>query len=331
MHQEQGGFAPRRKDVDVTQQADGGDILRLQDVTVRYGSFEALSGVSFDLSEGRVGLLGPNGAGKSTLIRTILGFNRAARGAVRVFGLPMPQKALEARRRLGYVPEREAAAHTVSGVSFLTYMGQIAGMSRVDAMERGHEALNFVGIGDQRYRRMETYSTGMLQRFKMAQALIHDPKLLLLDEPSNGLDPEGRMEMLELIRDVARLRNVSVLLSSHLLPDVQHVCERIVILNKGRIVQDGSVDELTAPRERQYEVRTRDHANAGGVPFQETLESAGFTCRAERDGLLRVTLPEGESPQRLFVLASEHGTQIRHFAPARTSLAEAFLQAMGAS
>ncbi len=303
-------------------------MLELKDLTVRYGAFEALSDVSLSVREERVGLLGPNGAGKSTLIRTILGFTRPTRGSVRLFGMPIPDKALNARRYVGYVPEREAIAHTVSGVSFLTFLGQTTGMRRADAMERGHEVLNYVGIGEQRYRRMETYSTGMIQRFKLAQALIHDPKLLLLDEPSNGLDPDGRVELLELIRDIARMRNVSVLLSSHLLPDVQHVCERIVILNKGRIVQDGSVEELTVPREQQYEVRVRNAVIAGRA-FQDVLESAGITYYPERDGLLRVQLPDLESKRRLFTLAKEHGTQIRHFAPARTSLAEAYLQATG--
>ena len=178
-------------------------MIDLKDVHVSYGKLKALNGVSLSVDTGAVGLLGPNGAGKSTLLKTLLGFLRPASGTALMFGDEMPKHAIAARHKIGYMPEREITSPRVSAVSFLTYCGCLYGMTRVDAMERAHEVLNYIRMGDNRYRKMETYSTGMLQRVKFAQALIHDPKLLLLDEPTNGLDPEGRMEMLELIKELA--------------------------------------------------------------------------------------------------------------------------------
>lgn len=295
--------------------------LELNDVEVCYGDLKALDGVSCAIEGGAIGLLGPNGAGKSTLLKTLLGFNRAAKGSVKVFGREMPKRALEVRLLLGYMPEREVVSPKVSAVSFLTYCGRLFGMSRVDAMERTHEVLNYVGLGEARYRKMETYSTGMLQRVKLGQALVHDPKLLLLDEPTNGLDPQGRIEMLDLIREVASRRGVTVLLSSHLLPDVQHVCDRIIMISAGKIAREGTIEELTAPQERCYEIRVRDRLEA----VTAALDAVGFQCTLMEDGNLFVAMPEGEDqPERLFSIVREQQTQIRHFRKARHSLTEIF-------
>ncbi len=300
-------------------------LIELEDVQVCYEDIHALDGVSCALDEGVFGLLGPNGAGKSTLLKTLLGYTRADKGRVNVFGLEMPRRALEVRQRLGYMPEREVVSPKVSAVSFLTYCGRLFGMSRVDAMERTHEVLNYVGLGEARYRKMETYSTGMLQRVKLGQALVHDPKLLLLDEPTNGLDPEGRVEMLDLIGEIAAERNVTVLLSSHLLPDVQHVCERVIMINKGRIVREGVMSDLTAQLESQYEVRVRDNKEA----FARELDGAGLSWRYLHNGNLLVGTGMNGGPQTLFDMARRSGTQIRHFQPGRSSLEEVFLEAMG--
>jgi ABC-2 type transport system ATP-binding protein len=302
-------------------------VIELDNVEVCYEDFQALNGVTCRIEGGAIGLLGPNGAGKSTLMKTLLGFNRATAGSVRVFGMEMPRQALEVRARLGYMPEREVVSPSVSAVSFLTYCGQLFGMNRVDAMERTHEVLNYVGIGESRYRKMETYSTGMLQRVKLAQALVHDPQMLLLDEPTNGLDPDGRVELLDLIKEVATGRGVTVVLSSHLLPDVQHVCDYILMIGAGRIVREGTLEELTRQRERRYEVRVREHKAA----FLEAVGRAGATWSDQQDGTTLVELPPGLPDDFLFVVARDQGTHLRHFRPARNTLERAFIEAVDAA
>ena len=299
-------------------------LVELENVDVYHGDLKALDGVTCVIDGGAVGLLGPNGAGKTTLLETLLGFNRAARGTVKLFGLAMPRHVLEVRQQLGFMPEQEAVSPKISAVAFLVYCGQLFGMKAVDAMKRTHEVLNYVGLGESRYRKMETYSTGMLQRAKLAQALIHDPKLLLLDEPTNGLDPDSRIEMLELIREISAKKGVTVVLSSHLLPDVQHVCDRAIIINKGKVARQGTIREMTALQGRQFEVRVRDNKDA----FMAALEAVGFTCKHERNGVVSVTQPEGADKRAVYETALACDTQVRHFRPARKSLAEAFMHAV---
>lgn len=298
--------------------------IHLDNLVVRYGALTALDGVSLDVTSGAVGLLGPNGAGKSTLIRTLLGFLRADSGTAQVFGLDMPANALEVRARVGYMPERDVISRKVSAVSFLTYCGCLCGMKRPDAMERAHEVLNYVGLGESRYRKMQTYSTGMCQRVKFGQALVHDPKLLLLDEPTNGLDPEGRVEMLELIRELVHKRGVTVLLSSHLLPDVEHVCDRVAVIHQGRLAREGAIAELTLLQDGLFELRVRD--NKAG--FLEALERAGCTVHDRQDGNLLVAKPEKLAIRAFFETARAQGTQIRHFKPVRHRLEEVFMEAI---
>jgi ABC-2 type transport system ATP-binding protein len=296
-----------------------------KDVDVWYGDFQALHNISFEIGSGAIGLLGPNGAGKSTAMKTILGFNRAKTGTVTILGHEMPTDALDIRQMIGYMPERDVMSPKMSAVAFLTYCGQLLGMTRVDALERAHEVLNYVNLGEARYRHMETYSTGMLQRVKLGQALIHDPKLLLLDEPTNGLDPDARLEMLDLVRDLAYRRGVTVLLSSHLLPDVQYVCEHILIINDGKVVSQGSMDELTALQDEKFEVRVRDNKNQ----FIQEVLAKGFECGELKNGDLFISQPKEHTPQTLYEIAKSCNTQIRHFRPARRTLAEAFMHAIG--
>lgn len=300
-------------------------MIHLEDVAVSYGRIKALSGVTCEIGSGAVGLLGPNGAGKSTLLKALLGFVRPDRGRVRMFGKRMPRHRKEVRRQLGYMPERNIVSPRVSAVSFLTYCGCLFGMSRVDAMERAHEVLNYVGVGENRYRKMETYSTGMCQRVKFAQALIHNPRLLLLDEPTNGLDPEGRVEMLELIRELAVKREMAILLSSHLMPDVQHVCDRVVVLNKGEVVRDGSIAHLTALRDGLFEVRVRDDKK----PFMAALEEMGCGCSEQQNGNVLVEKPANMDVRLFFETARSQSTQVRYMKPVRKRLEEVFMEAIG--
>lgn len=299
--------------------------IELQDVAVFYGKRAALDGVTVSLPEAPIGLLGPNGAGKSTLMKTLLGFLRPARGSVRLMGLDQPDQALEIRQRLGYMPERDLMSPRVSAVSFLVYCGCLHGMTRPDAMERTHVVLNYVGLGENRYRKMETYSKGMCQRVKFAQAIIHDPDLLLLDEPTNGLDPDGRAEMLELIGQLAKKPNMTVVLSTHLLPDVQAVCKHLAIIHKGKIAREGPIEELTSMREGTFEIRVHDHH----PQFAEAVARLGCTTKVLMDGTLRIATPDGLSTQALFRTAHELGTHIRHIKPVRQRLEETFMEAIG--
>src|SRR5438093_9178881 len=232
-------------------------VVTLETVTVMYGRNMALREVTSSFAAGAVGLLGPNGAGKSTLVKTRVGFVVPARGRMRVLGLDVADSPLEIRARVGYMPESDAHIPCMNAVSFVAYCGELAGLPRVDAMQRAHEMLFYVGLGEARYRNLETYSTGMKQRIKLAQALVHDPDLLFLDEPTNGMDPKGRDEMLELVRDLAHNKGVHLILSSHLLPDVEYTCDFVVVMDQGAVATAGPIDALKQPRGRVYELRVK--------------------------------------------------------------------------
>jgi ABC-2 type transport system ATP-binding protein len=301
-------------------------IVLLDHVTVRYGAQAALTDVSLSIGEGAVGLLGPNGAGKSTMLKALLGLLAPTSGRMRVFGLEVTAAPLQIRSRVGYMPERDAHIPGMNAVSFVAYCGELGGLPRVDAMQRAHEVLFYVGLGEARYRNVDTYSTGMKQRIKLAQALVHDPDLLFLDEPTNGMDPAGRDEMLELVRDLARNKGVSVILSSHLLPDVEHTCERVVVLDKGRVATEGPIASLKQPRGRVYELRVKAPAE---VDFTARLRSAGIECHAGEDEILRVFVPEPGGPREIFALAASDGVQVRHLRHSAPTLEDVFAHAVG--
>src|SRR6478752_1928291 len=256
-------------------------VVRLSDVSVVYGKNYALRGVSALFSKGAVGLLGPNGAGKSTMLKSLLGFVTPTEGRMTVLGLDVAESPLEIRARIGYMPENDAHIPGLNAVSFVAYCGELAGLPRADAMQRAHEVLFYVGLGEARYRNVETYSTGMKQRIKLAQALVHDPDLLFLDEPTNGMDPKGRDEMLDLVRDLARNKGINVIVSSHLLPDVEYTCISVVVMDKGRVVAQGPIESLKQPRGQVFELRVK--APAGPAGFVDTLRAEGLECHATDD------------------------------------------------
>src|SRR5436189_6395029 len=252
-------------------------VVTLDNVTVTYAKNAALRDVTTAFAPGAVGLLGPNGAGKSTLIKTLLGFIVPDRGQMRVLGLDVARSPLEIRARVGYMPENDAHIPGMNAVSFVGYCGELAGLPRVDAIQRAHEVLFYVGLGEARYRNVETYSTGMKQRTKLAQALVHDPDLLFLDEPTNGMDPKGRDEMLELIHDLGHNKGVNLILSSHLLPDVEYACDHVVVLDKGKVAAAGPIAALKQPRGRAFELRVKmPDGNVNG--FVGQLRAAGLEC-----------------------------------------------------
>jgi ABC-2 type transport system ATP-binding protein len=298
-------------------------LLEMDRLAVAYGPVTALDGVSAALPAGPVGLLGPNGAGKTTLLRAILGFVRPRSGRLRVLGLDPVAEPLEVRRRIGYMPEADAHIVGMHASGFVAYAGELSGLPADEATSRAHEVLDYVGLGEARYRSVETFSTGMKQRVKLAQALVHDPDLVLLDEPTSGLDPAGRDEMLALLHDVAAA-GVSLLLSSHLLPDVERVCQSVLVIDEGHVKAQGLLSELIGERRSVYDVRLRGDAAA----FLTDLKDEGGLGR-EHEDVLRVTLPEGQGPERVFAIAQACGAQVRSLRPAMETLEDVFLRAVG--
>lgn len=312
-------------------------VVSLDKVTVTFGKQQALRNVSVAFPKGAVGLLGPNGAGKSTMLKSLLGFVVPDSGTLDVLGINVADKPLDVRARLGYMPESEAHIPGMNAVTFVAYCGQLSGLPKADAMQRAHEVLYYVGLGEARYRNVETYSTGMKQRIKLAQALVHDPDLLFLDEPTNGMDPKGREEMLELIRDLAHNKGVNLILSSHLLPDVEYTCDYVVVMDKGAIATAGTVEALKGPSGRVFEVRVK-----GDLPvFIAALKAAGLDVADTDEDVMRVFVPAfakasagtpgaaGDDQRMICEVARGTGAQIRHLKPSLPTLEDVFARAIG--
>ncbi len=233
------------------------------------------------------------------------------------------RRQLDIRRAVGFVPEDECLFPQVEGVEFVAYAGELVGMASKDALQRSHEVLDYVGLGEARYRKAETYSTGMKQRLKLASAIVHDPTLLILDEPTNGMDPAGREELLELARDLSRKKGMSLLFSSHLLPDVEAVCEYVVVMGAGKVLKQGTIKELKQLHNRCFEVRLKAESGT----FVSHLKAVGCMV-AVRDELMVVQMPEGMTEQLFWQVAAEQGQQIRHLRPQQGTLEEVFLHAV---
>jgi ABC-2 type transport system ATP-binding protein len=302
-------------------------IVTLDGVTVTYGVQQALQDVTTAFVPGAVGLLGPNGAGKSTMIKALLGFIVPTRGRMHVLGHDVATSPLQIRSRVGYMPENDAHIPGMNAVTFVAYCGELSGLPQVDAMQRAHEVLFYVGLGEARYRNVDTYSTGMKQRIKLAQALVHDPDLLFLDEPTNGMDPKGRDEMLELVRDLAHNKGVNVIVSSHLLPDVEFTCEHVVVMDKGRIAAQGPIASLKQTRGKVFELRVK--APGGTDSFVQRLRAAGFECHATDDDVMRVFVPGEGGARDVFALAAAEHVQVRHLRPSVPTLEDVFAKAVG--
>ncbi len=299
--------------------------IEVCDLSFSYGKVKALSGINLKIGEGATGLLGPNGAGKSTLIKILLGFLRPQRGSGRVLDYDILTEQNQLRQSVGYMPEDDCFIPGMDAVTFTAFFGELAWMPRQEAMKRAHEVLFYVGLGEARYRLLETYSAGMRQRLKLAQALVHDPKLLFLDEPTTNLDPQGRAEILELIKDIANGKGIQVLLSSHILSDIEQVCENVIILNRGEVVAQGKIKELKSLNFQLYELKIKGEKEG----WLEQVARLG--CRAEvtEDELIRLYLPAEVDYQQIFRLAYEAGIQIRHFRRSQSSLEDFFAQAVG--
>ena len=300
-------------------------VAQLDRVSVTYGRQAVLREIVADFAPGAIGLLGPNGAGKSTLLKALLGFVSPAGGTMRVLGLDVTKRPLEIRARIGYMPESDAHIPGINAVTFVAYCGQLAGLPRTDAMQRAHEVLYYVGLGEARYRNVETYSTGMKQRIKLAQALVHDPDLLFLDEPTNGMDPKGRDEMLALIWDLAHKKGVNAIVSSHLLPDVEATCDSVLVLHHGSIVAQGPIAELKGPSRRVFEIRVKGDADR----FIAELRDSGADCHETDADVMRVLIGDDRDARDVFAIATRCGVQVRHLRPSVPTLEDVFAKAIG--
>ncbi|HZY93178.1 MAG TPA: ABC transporter ATP-binding protein [Thermoplasmata archaeon] len=296
-----------------------GPLVEVDSVTKEFGPQTALAGISARLTPGTIGLVGPNGAGKTTLLRLLLGLIPPSGGALRVFGLDTMEHPLGIRERVGYMPEHDCLIPTMTGIGFVAFMGQVSGLPRETALSRAHDVLQFVGIHEERYRRIREYSVGMRQRVKLAQAIVHDPPLCLLDEPTAGLDPGGRLEMLELLRTLSKLPGRSLLLSTHLLPDVEGLCDQIVLLNSGRLLAAGPLEPLLAARRSDTIIRIKGELPA----FVERLSARGIPVRTEGPEVF-ARLPDGGA-RAVFEAAREAGVQVRFLGDAVRSVEELFL------
>jgi ABC-2 type transport system ATP-binding protein len=301
-------------------------VASIRHLTVRYGSFTALNDFSCEISEGCTGLLGPNGAGKTTLLKTLLGFVSPVSGEAEIMGRDIVSDGKRIRQLVGLMPEQDCHIPGLNAVSFVSFAGELAGMPASQALRRAHEVLEYCGLGEARYRNIDTYSTGMKQRIKLAQALVHGPKLLLLDEPTNGLDPAGREEMLDLVRDVSHGKGIQVLVSSHLLPDIERVCDRVVVVLGGKLRAQGSIEELKRLDGHPVDVELRDPSEA----FETSVRNRGGTVGKVASLVYRVQAPGNRSvvTQLVFQAAAESKSQIRGYRLAERTLEEAFLDAV---
>jgi len=299
-------------------------VIELLGLEVWFGSRRILKDLRGSFSGRAIGLLGPNGAGKSTLLNTLMGFYPPSKGTARVFGCDIRTQIRQVRRLLGYMPENESFIAGMNAVEFVRFMAELAGLPAEAALERAHEALFYVGLGEARYRQLEEYSLGMKQLAKLAQAIAHGPKLLLLDEPTNGLDPPARQRMIRLIRDVRERGDLHLILCSHLLRDVEECCQEVLILKEGSIVQYSNLEEERRASRRFLELELEGDREA----FAAALRELGCECALARGQRLKAVLAEGVEVRDLYRAAAARGARIRRLNPKRDSLEDIFLKAM---
>ena len=300
------------------------EIIELSGLSVRFGKREILSDLRTTLSSRSIGLLGPNGAGKSTLIQALLGFCPISAGTASLLGLDVNRDRNRIRSLIGYMPENDALIANMTAVSMVRMMGELSGMQPRAALERAHEVLFYVGLGEARYRELGTYSLGMRQLAKLAQAIVHGPKLLILDEPTNGLDPPARQRMIRLIHEMIDSQKMHVVICSHLLGDVEETCEEVLILKNGRIVHHSNLTDERAANKRFVEIETFGELRG----FGEELAGLGCPCTVDIKGRFKLELPADFDMRRIYGFAAERDLQLRRVSYRQDTLEEIFLKAM---
>ena len=298
-------------------------IITARSLGKMYGPHMALEDVNLEIPQGAVGVLGPNGAGKSTLFKCLLGLITTTSGEGTVLGYDIRTEGDKIRSRIGYMPEYDALDPDLSAIDQVRYAGELVGMNPAHATRRAHEVLQYVGLKDQRYRKIETYSTGMKQAAKLACALVHDPDVLICDEPTNGLDQKAREFMLQTLRRTVSEGNRSVLMSSHVMDDVQEVCERIVMIHKGRIVVQRRIEDLARQIEREIEISVW----GGASRMQQELETRGFKVR-RLGRVLRVDRVDDGATREVLEAAVSANVQVRQMREYEPDLEDIFLLIM---
>ncbi len=302
-------------------------VIDLEGLEVTLGKRRILHGLTAKLTGRSIGLLGPNGAGKTTLLHTLLGFYPPSAGTARLLGHDIRSQGRDIRALMGYMPENDAFVAGLSGVRFVRLMAELSGLPPEQALERAHESLFYVGLGEARYRPVDSYSLGMKQLAKLAQALVHGPKVLFLDEPTNGLDPPARARMLHLIRDIRDAGQVRVILSSHLLRDVEECCEEVLVLKNGQIATYCNLESERRANRSFLELELRAD-NGNEQTFRAALDELGCEVAEGSRRRIKLVLPEGVEVRALYQAASDHAVQIRHLDYRRDSLEDIFLKAM---
>ena len=299
-------------------------VIELEQLGVRFGSRDILKGLTCSLSGRTIGLLGPNGAGKSTLINTLLGFYKPSQGTARIFGHDIRTELKQIRGLVGYMPENDSYIANMTAVAFIRLMGELSGLPPDAALERAHEALFYVGLGESRYRKLGTYSLGMKQLAKLAQAIVHGPKLVVLDEPTNGLDPPARQRMVRMIKEMRETHHLHIVLCSHLLRDVEETCEEVLILKDGRIVHYSNLEEERSANRRFVEMEPIGDS----ASLAKALEEIGCECAFSGAHRLKAVLSEGIEIRDIYRLAAEREVQLRRLNYRRDTLEDIFLKAM---
>jgi ABC-2 type transport system ATP-binding protein len=299
-------------------------VIHLDGLSVQFGNRPILKELRGELRGRAIGLLGPNGAGKTTLIHTLLGFHPPSSGTAHIFGRDIRNGAKQIRTQIGYMPERDSFIANMSCVHFVRLMAELSGLPSEAALERAHEALFYVGLGEARYRQLGTYSLGMKQLAKLAQAIVHGPRLIFLDEPTNGLDPPARQRMIELVRQIRDSGKAHILLSSHLLRDVEECCEEILIIKDGRIAVYCNLEEERRANRKFLEIETRGDREA----FVEAIGTLGCEYALTSERRLKLILQNDVDIRNLYQIAGEHKVQIRRLNFKRDSLEDIFLKAM---
>jgi ABC-2 type transport system ATP-binding protein len=293
-------------------------------LSVQFGGRPILQSLRGELRGRAIGLLGPNGAGKTTLIHTLLGFHSPSSGTAHIFGRDIITDAKQIRQVVGYMPERDSYIAKMSAVHFVRLMAELSGLPAESALERAHEALFYVGLGEARYRSLDTYSLGMKQLAKLAQAIVHGPRLIFLDEPTNGLDPPARQRMIRLIREIRDSGQANIVLSSHLLRDVEECCEEILILKDGRIAVYCNLEEERKANLRFLLLETRGDQHA----FGQAIADLGCEYALTADHRVKIVLGDNIEVRDIYRLAGQHDIQIRRLSYKRDSLEDIFLKAM---